>query len=148
MAPGGLVELATPILQTPEEGGDAVIEVRRTGSGSGEVSVEYATTSGTAKAGEDYTETSGTLVFADGETTKFISIPILPDNISEAFQDFKLTLGNPTGGASLGYVSNAPPVGAVMPMANCSVPSTKASAVIGITTDWLVMPGVNVTAFV
>ena len=102
MAPGGLVELATPILQTPEEGGDAVIEVRRTGSGSGEVSVEYATTSGTAKAGEDYTETSGTLVFADGETTKFISIPILPDNISEAFQDFKLTLSNPTGGASLG----------------------------------------------
>ncbi|MBI3868975.1 MAG: hypothetical protein HY299_10650 [Verrucomicrobia bacterium] len=102
IAPGGLVELATPIAQTPEEGGDAVIEVRRAGSSVGEISVDYTTISGTAKAGEDYTETAGTLVFADGETSKFISIPILPDNIPEAFQDFKLTLSNPTGGAAIG----------------------------------------------
>jgi len=45
---------------------------------AGGVTVQYATNDNTATAGSDYTATSGTLTFAEGESTKTISIPILP----------------------------------------------------------------------
>ena len=44
----------------------------------GGCSVDYATANGTALAGVDYTARSGSLTFAVGETTKTITVPILP----------------------------------------------------------------------
>ena len=43
------------------------------------VSVAYATADGTATAGSDYTATSGMLVFAPGETSKTLAVPIVGD---------------------------------------------------------------------
>ena len=65
------------------------------------VSVAYATADGTAKAGSDYTATSGRLVFAPGETSKTVAVPILGDTVFESDETFSLTLSNPAN-ATLG----------------------------------------------
>ncbi len=62
------------------------------------VSVAYATADGTATAGTDYTATSGTLVFAPGQTTKTVAVPILGDTAYEPDETFTLTLSNPVNG--------------------------------------------------
>jgi hypothetical protein len=59
------------------------------------VTVAYATADGTANAGSDYTATSGQLVFAPGETSKTIAVPILGDTIVEADETFTLNLSSP-----------------------------------------------------
>ena len=66
------------------------------------MSVNYTTSNGTATAGSDYTAASGTLTFADGETSKSISVPINNDTIVEGNETIGMTLSNPTGGATLG----------------------------------------------
>jgi hypothetical protein len=71
------------------------------------VSVSYATSDGTALAGADYTATSGTVTFADGETEKSFTVPVLDDALAEDAEAFNLTLSNPTGGATLGGQSTA-----------------------------------------
>jgi len=49
-----------------------------------EVSLKWSTTDGTAKAGEDYIAAAGaTLVFAPGETLKYIEVPIVNDLVLE-----------------------------------------------------------------
>jgi Calx-beta domain/RTX calcium-binding nonapeptide repeat (4 copies) len=65
------------------------------------VSVGYATADGTATAGSDYTATSGTLVFAPGETSKTIGVPIIADTVVEPDETLTLTLSNPVN-AKLG----------------------------------------------
>ena len=59
------------------------------------VSVAYATADGTATAGSDYTATSGTLVFAPGETSKTLAVPIVGDIAGEPDETFTLTLSQP-----------------------------------------------------
>jgi hypothetical protein len=59
------------------------------------VTVAYATANGTATAGPDYTATSGTLVFAPGETSKTVAVPIVGDTAFESDETFTLTLSNP-----------------------------------------------------
>jgi len=66
------------------------------------VAVEFTTGDGSAGAGSDYTATSGVLVFADGETSRTFTIPILDDPVREGDETVDLTLANPTGGATLG----------------------------------------------
>jgi Calx-beta domain/RTX calcium-binding nonapeptide repeat (4 copies) len=65
------------------------------------VSVVYATADGTATAGSDYTATSGTLVFAPGQTSKTVAVPILGDTGYESDETFSVTLSNPVN-ATLG----------------------------------------------
>src|SRR5262245_5313876 len=78
-----------------EAGGTALATVTRTGNGA--ISVAYATSDNTAAAGSDYTATSGTLVFAPGEGSKTISIPIAGDPAPEGNEAFQLTLSAPLG---------------------------------------------------
>ena len=59
------------------------------------VSVAYATADRTATAGSDYTATSGTLVFAPGQTSKTIAVPIVGDIAGEPDESFTLTLSQP-----------------------------------------------------
>ena len=74
------------------------IQITRTGDTSTTNSVDYATADGTAIAGQDYTARSGNVVFAAGETTKTITIPIINDNIYEGgTENFTLNLSNATG---------------------------------------------------
>jgi hypothetical protein len=66
------------------------------------VNVDYATADLTATNGLKYTATSGTLVFGAGETNKTITVPILNEGFVEGNKTFRVSLSNPTGGASLG----------------------------------------------
>ncbi|HEX8311981.1 MAG TPA: Calx-beta domain-containing protein, partial [Chthoniobacteraceae bacterium] len=59
-----------------------------------EVRVNYATSNGSATAGTDYEAASGTLIFAAGETTKQVSVPVLGDAVVEADETFFVTLSN------------------------------------------------------
>src|SRR5262249_50243937 len=77
----------------------AVFAVRLSAPAAATVSVKYATANGTAVAGSDYTATSGTLSFAPGETSKTISVPVLPDTTIEADETFTVTLSGAAGAA-------------------------------------------------
>ncbi|HHV71592.1 MAG TPA: hypothetical protein GXX38_03135 [Clostridia bacterium] len=90
-----------------EKDGSATITVKRTGGSDGTVTVEYASADGTAEAGKDYTETKGTLTFKSGETSQTFTIPVFKDILIEGEETVKLSLSNPTGGASLGSQKTA-----------------------------------------
>jgi hypothetical protein len=122
---GGVIqfESATYTIDENTDQGQAVITVARTpkeddyyyafstvGEDEGEesiISVVFSTSDGTAVKGSDYTETTGTLTFAEGETRKTFSIPILDDSTVEGNETLSLTLSNPTGDAVLGEQCSA-----------------------------------------
>jgi len=74
--------------------------VTRTG-GTQPFSVDYATGGGNATPGEDYAGTSGTLNFAEGETSKIITVTVNGDTNGEPNETFNVVLSNPTGFALL-----------------------------------------------
>ncbi len=90
------------------------ITVTRSGDTSNEATVDFAATeptSGTfinpASSRSDYNAAFGTLLFAAGETSKTFSVLINEDSLNEKLEGQQgesalLTLGNPTGGFTLG----------------------------------------------
>jgi len=60
-----------------------------------EVRVNYSTINGTAISPLDYAATSGTLIFAPGETSKTIPVPIVGDQIIEPDETFQVSLSAP-----------------------------------------------------
>lgn len=61
------------------------------------VRVDFSTADGTGQAGQDYVATSGTLVFAPGETSKTVRVPIIGDTVEEAGDKaFTVVLSNAT----------------------------------------------------
>jgi len=78
------------------------IRVRRTGGGSGTLSVDYRTVDGSATAGLDYVEHRGTLSWPDGDMTdRVVSIAILNAIISGDSKQFVFELANSSGGLAL-----------------------------------------------
>src|SRR3954466_15118315 len=75
----------------------ATVTVTRSRGSSGLVSLQYYTEDGSAVAGLDYGAVSGTLSFADGETNKTFTVPILNDALVESDETFYLILTNATG---------------------------------------------------
>jgi polyhydroxybutyrate depolymerase len=67
----------------------------------GPLTTDYATSDRSAKAGQDYQAVSGTLVFAENETVKTITVPILRDGLITNSTSFTVTLSNLTVGATL-----------------------------------------------
>lgn len=64
------------------------------------VSVNYKTVDATATtANNDYTNATGQLVFAPGETSKTILVPVVGDAVSEANETFSITLFGATNAA-------------------------------------------------
>ena len=74
-----------------EGGGVARVIVERASPRLG-ASVDYATADGSATAGADYDARTGTLVFAPGEVTKTIEIPLRDDTAVEPAESFSVTL--------------------------------------------------------
>ena len=103
----GALQFGNAAYVVAENGGSAVIQVSRTGGSIGAISVNYATANGTGMAGSDYTLSSGILNFAGGETTKTFTVPVINNGISVSDKTVSLLLSNPTGGSSLGTISNA-----------------------------------------
>jgi hypothetical protein len=62
------------------------------------VSVNYATANGTATAPADYAATSGTVVFDPGQTSKQVTVPVVPDAVDEPTETFTLNLSAPSAG--------------------------------------------------
>ncbi|MCA1684322.1 MAG: calcium-binding protein, partial [Actinobacteria bacterium] len=72
--------------------------VTRSGNTTGASTVKYKTSGGTAAAGSDYTAVGlDTLEFADGETSKTVTVDVLGDIADEINETFNLVLSAPTG---------------------------------------------------
>ncbi len=83
-------------------GGQVQLTVNRSGATNEVSTVSYATVAnGTATALEDFTPVSGILVFAPGEDSKTIIVPILDDGLIEPTETFSVVLTNATGSSSL-----------------------------------------------
>jgi hypothetical protein len=108
-SPGVLGITAQSVISTAE-GGDVVVNVRRTGGADGSVSVAYRTTedpagstAGRATAGEDFGNTLGLLTWGDGDVAEQqIRVPIMSDNSVERPETFRVTLSDNQDGAGLG----------------------------------------------
>ncbi len=98
----GSVQFSAEKYDVLEDVGNAVVKVVRVGGNKGTLSINYITADGTATAGSDYTASSGTLVFADGETSKTILIPIANDAVSETDETVRLSLTGFTDLETLG----------------------------------------------
>lgn len=109
------IQLASATGGASENIGSLSVSVTRTGDTSGTSTVDYATsdnagtnpcsqTTGAASSRCDYLQTLGKLIFAPGETSKTILIPIINDTFVEGPETFTLTLSNVTG-ATLGTSS-------------------------------------------
>ncbi|MFN9173915.1 MAG: Calx-beta domain-containing protein, partial [Synechocystis sp.] len=94
---------------TATEGGtnQAAITLIRTTGNRGQASVTVNLANGTATAGQDYTNTPINVIFANGETSKTVTIPIVNDTLAEPNETINLSLTNPTGGATLGSQNSA-----------------------------------------
>jgi chitinase len=62
-----------------------------------EVRFDYSTANGTASSGSDYIGASGTIVFAAGETSQAIAVPVIADLRNELDEVFYLNLSNAVG---------------------------------------------------
>jgi hypothetical protein len=99
----GVIQFGQRIFGVQEDGGSVTIPVLRSAFGAtGPTTVQFSTADQTAKAGSDYVATSRTLTFNSGEDVKFITVPVLNDNVSEGIEAFTLILSNPTDGYVIG----------------------------------------------
>jgi PA14 domain/Glucose / Sorbosone dehydrogenase/Calx-beta domain len=97
-----IILLGVPPESVAENTNSVSVNIIRTGEDlSGTSSIRYTTKADTAQPGEDYVETSGTAIFAPGETTKTITIPILSDTLAENDETFAFVIDQPEG-AGLG----------------------------------------------
>ncbi|MGL5061818.1 MAG: Calx-beta domain-containing protein [Microcoleus sp.] len=103
------LQFTAPTFSVREDGTPvATVSVSRTGSSAGAVSATVSLTDGTATAPGDYTSTPIVVNFANGDTaSKTVTIPIVNDTLVENTENLNLTLGSPTGNASIGTQSTA-----------------------------------------
>ena len=76
------------------------------GTAEGAASVAYATADDSALAGPDYAARAGTLRFAQGQSSRTITVPIRNDRVAEVAKRFTVRLSQPAGG-ELGQTSIA-----------------------------------------
>ena len=106
--PAGSLQFSQATYNVAENGGVATVTVRRVGGSFGAVSVNFATGNGTGMAGTDYRAAAGTLSWTGGDATdKTFSVPILDNGVYTGNRTVNLSLGAPTGNATLGTPVNA-----------------------------------------
>ncbi|NJS11033.1 MAG: hypothetical protein HC789_11990, partial [Microcoleus sp. CSU_2_2] len=103
------LQFSAPTFSVREDGtAVAAVRVTRTGSSAGAVSATVSATDGTATSPADYTNTPIVVNFANGDTAaKTVVIPIANDTLLEGTENINLTLGTPTGNATIGAQSTA-----------------------------------------
>ncbi|MBN4066225.1 PQQ-dependent sugar dehydrogenase, partial [Ahrensia sp. AH-315-G08] len=77
------------------------ITIERTGDLSGAVDVQYATNPDGASQGVDFIDTDGTATIAAGESIVSVTIPIIDDALSEATENFNVSLITVSSGSLL-----------------------------------------------
>ncbi|WP_170113289.1 beta strand repeat-containing protein [Ahniella affigens] len=82
------------VIITEGNGGatNAVFAVNLSMASGQTVSVTYSTADGTAAEPSDYTNTSGTLMFAPGQTSQNVSVPVIGETLPEANETFFVNL--------------------------------------------------------
>jgi len=105
----GSFEFSSGNFQANENAIVAPITIRRTGGtsgpnadGSGNVSVQFATSDGTATNGVNYLGITNNIVFPAGEVLETVNVPVLDDFVVTPNLTVNLALSNPTPPASLG----------------------------------------------
>jgi hypothetical protein len=136
----GVLSMKQERFLATEQGGQAVLSVRRTGGSQGAVAVTYSThdfpapsVSGPnyapgerATVGADYTTTTGRLSWADGDASeREIVVPIAPDATGERPEWFEVVLESPEGGAGLGaFGADIEIAGASYPVGDLTIEAT------------------------
>jgi Ca2+-binding RTX toxin-like protein len=114
----GVLALGAKEYTVDEAGGSLTVTVTRDGSLAGEVGVHYSTFTpggiddpgfnlGRATAGEDYTQVSGDLTFAPGQASAAFTVTILDDSLGEGTERFGVSVGTPTGGATMASLTES-----------------------------------------
>ena len=94
----GFVGLGDTLATVSENDGSVQIEVIRFDGSSGPATVFYQTLGATATDGSDFVGvTDGQVNFADGQTSAFITVDLLDDNVSEAVETFSISLSRAEG---------------------------------------------------
>lgn len=90
------------------EGDEVRIPVDRLEGWRGAVTVDYRTVDGTAKAGVAYRPVTGTVELGHGQgyDPTYVAVQTLEDSLANGNEQFRLVLGNATGGASVGARSS------------------------------------------
>jgi len=86
---------------------DITFTVTRASGDDGEVSASWSVVHGTTNATDFAGATSGTVTFADGETSRTITIQVAGDLTVEPNEAFTVQLSNPQGGVTIGDGSGA-----------------------------------------
>lgn len=103
----GTISFAASDFIAHEEDQQAIVTLHRSVGLGSSVYVKVTSSYGTAQV-TDFTAVSGlTVVFAAGEVSKQVIIPIVSDSFTEASETFTLTLSNPSPGAKIGTQSKA-----------------------------------------
>jgi uncharacterized delta-60 repeat protein len=84
------------------EGNTVTLTATRFDGLTGAVTADYSTSNGSALAGSDFTSANGTFSWAAGTGgSKSVIITTLQDTDEEGGENFTVTLGSPTGGATI-----------------------------------------------
>ncbi|MEY4489167.1 MAG: hypothetical protein RIQ79_1675, partial [Verrucomicrobiota bacterium] len=109
--PRGVLQLSSATYSVLENAGSVTITVTRTGGSAGNIGVGVGTPGGggqTATVTSDYTPQSVFLTWPSGDTApKTIAIPIVNDALAEPSETVRLIVIGPSGGATLGPISEA-----------------------------------------
>ncbi len=102
----------------PGDGVEAAFTVSLSESGNRPVTVTYQTAAGSATEGLDYQSAAGSVVFAPGETTHTVTVPVIGDLLDEPDETFTVELtsadaGNLADDQGLGTILDDDPPPAV-----------------------------------
>ena len=114
MTGSGAFEFSAAGYQVAENGGQALITIRRTGGtggtnsdGSGNISITFATSNYTAVAGVNYQMVVTNLIFPPGEVLESVPVPVMDDGVVTSNLIVNLALSNPTPPAGIGNQASA-----------------------------------------
>lgn len=107
IAAAGVIQFDAANFEQNEGWGVLQATFSRSGGDLGNVTVVVSDVSGTALSGIDFTPITATITFAEGERFKSIALLVMDDAEAESPETIKLSLSNPTRGATLGAQSSA-----------------------------------------